>query len=454
MNRSILIVLCDFLLVSLLAFSTVDINKVAHPGAPMTMASNAPEKRVTGRQDLGDVMRLALDEERRNRDQLVSELSQARNLAGQENRQIQTIQGQLQSKEELAARLQAAQNDLQRQFTAAQTNIETLNRQLHATTLESVLSKEQRAAMEAEARKQTEKASTLEHHLSQMQSSNQLMTAEQEALRNQLALSETAKRSAIAQMAQLQDEVEAQRRENAKLSEGVKALAAKSSELAQEIRVSRPMSPNQVFDELITNRVVASFSGLKSGLFGMVAADPNYNWNLTDIARATSAAPTFFPPLHLVRGNEDYALIDGGVFVNNPAMAAYAEARSLYPGTEQIIVVSVGTGDRQDQITYASAKDWGLLGWARQIAPVLMDSVSEAVDYELHALPGCTYYRLQVPHLQEASSDMDDVTPENLANLQTVASDYVSLSSDLLDTICTKLKQGRGANMPGTGPKD
>jgi hypothetical protein len=53
------------------------------------------------------------------------------------------------------------------------------------------------------------------------------------------------------------------------LSEGVKALAAKSSELAQEIRVSRPMSPNQVFDELITNRVMASFSGLKSGLFGM-----------------------------------------------------------------------------------------------------------------------------------------------------------------------------------------
>jgi len=184
-----------------------------------------------------------------------------------------------------------------------------------------------------------------------------------------------------------------------------------------------------------------------------IAADPNYNWNLTDIARATSAAPTFFPPLHLVRGNEDYALIDGGVFVNNPAMAAYAEARSLYPDAEQIVVVSVGTGDRQDQITYSSAKDWGLLGWARQIVPVLMDSVSEAVDYELNALPGCTYYRLQVPHLQEASSDMDDVTPENLANLQTVASDYVSLSSDLLDTICTELKQGRGSNMPGTGPK-
>jgi uncharacterized protein len=88
-----------------------------------------------------------------------------------------------------------------------------------------------------------------------------------------------------------------------------------------------------------------------------------------------------------VRGNEDYALVDGGVFVNNPAMAACAEARSLYPGSERIMVVSVGTGDRQDQITYASAKDWGLVGWAKQIVPIFMDSVSEAVDYELKALP-------------------------------------------------------------------
>lgn len=184
-----------------------------------------------------------------------------------------------------------------------------------------------------------------------------------------------------------------------------------------------------------------------------IAADPSYNWKLMEIARATSAAPTFFPPLHLAKGNKDYALVDGGVFVNNPAMAAYAEARSLYPGAAQTTIVSVGTGDRQDQITYASAKEWGLLGWAKEIVPVLMDSVSEAVDYELNALPGCTYYRLQVPHLQEASSDIDNVTPENLANLQTVARDYILSASGVLDRICTELKEGRGGDMPGTGPK-
>src|SRR5689334_24882123 len=38
----------------------------------------------------------------------------------------------------------------------------------------------------------------------------------------------------------------------------------------------------------------------------MIARDPTYNWRLADVARATSAAPTFFPPLRLSRGGTQY----------------------------------------------------------------------------------------------------------------------------------------------------
>jgi hypothetical protein len=183
-----------------------------------------------------------------------------------------------------------------------------------------------------------------------------------------------------------------------------------------------------------------------------IAADASYNWLVRQIARATSAAPTYFPPFHLVRDNQDYALVDGGVFVNNPAMAAYVEARRLYPDAENVVVVSVGTGDRQDRITYALAKDWGLIGWARNIVPVLMDSVSEAVDYELQSLPECTYYRLQVESLPQTAADMDNVTPENIANLQAIAKKYVNAHEDDLDRIAAALKSGRGRDMPGVGP--
>jgi patatin-like phospholipase/acyl hydrolase len=182
-----------------------------------------------------------------------------------------------------------------------------------------------------------------------------------------------------------------------------------------------------------------------------ITAKPNYNWPVTSIARATSAAPTYFPPLHLTKGAEDSALVDGGVFVNNPSMAAYAEARALYPEFAEFVVVSVGTGDRQDSIAYAAAKEWGLVGWARQIVPVFMDSVSEAVDYQLSLMPGCTYHRLQVSNLQAAENEMDDVTPDNIANLQATAKEYVATQSAVLDGICAELKEGRGSNMPGVG---
>jgi uncharacterized protein len=182
-----------------------------------------------------------------------------------------------------------------------------------------------------------------------------------------------------------------------------------------------------------------------------IASDSTYDWPVTSIARATSAAPTFFPPEYLTTGKEDYALVDGGVFVNNPSVAAYAEARWLYPQATNFVVVSVGTGDRQDRITYTKARKWGLVGWARQIVPVLMDSVSEAVDYELKSFPGCDYCRLQMENLPQSCAPMDDVLPENLQQLQSLAKKYVEDNAATLDEVITRIQEGRASNLPGIG---
>jgi hypothetical protein len=273
MNRSILIVLCDFLLLSLLLFSSVDISKVSLNSAPQQMGTAPATNQISVRQDLGEVMRLALDEERKNRDQLLGELTRTRAAVNERDQQIQNTRQQLQTKEQLAAQLAQEQASLQNQFSAAQTNIANLNEQLHASTVETVITKEQRAAMEAEARKQSEKAAALEKQLSQLNNSNQAMQSDRVALQNQLQMSEASNRSAMAQMTQLQEEVDAQRRENVRLADGVKVLATKSSELAREIRDNRPLTPNMIFEEMTTNRVRASFTGVKPGLFGDASKD-------------------------------------------------------------------------------------------------------------------------------------------------------------------------------------
>ncbi len=273
MNRSILIVICDFLLVSMLAFSSVDINNVSENGVAQTTksdatATNQPESGG----DLTAVMRQALEEERRNREQLQGELSKARQAVSQRDQQVENFQQQLQSKDQEARQLEQERANLQQKFAAAQTNLQSLNQQLQATTTEAVMSKEQLAALQDESRKRTEEAAALQAQLAQLARSNQAVLAEKQQLTTQLQVAEVEKRSAVEQAARMQDEVKVEREEKARLAEGVKALASKSGELAKEIQENRTLTPNTIFTEFLTNRVQARFLASRSNVLGMDAS--------------------------------------------------------------------------------------------------------------------------------------------------------------------------------------
>ncbi|MGH8518020.1 MAG: hypothetical protein ACREUE_11225, partial [Panacagrimonas sp.] len=85
-------------------------------------------------------------------------------------------------------------------------------------------------------------------------------------------------------------------------------------------------------------------------------------------ARATAAAPACFDAFPLA----DQALVDGGVFANNPAMCALAEVMRFQP-TAEITLLSLGTGQHTRKRTFADVKDWGLVEWARPILDVVFD---------------------------------------------------------------------------------
>ena len=73
---------------------------------------------------------------------------------------------------------------------------------------------------------------------------------------------------------------------------------------------------------------------------------------MRDVARATSAAPTYFEPIDLDLRLSDLTLVetlvDGGIYANNPAMCAYADAKRIIRNggspNDQILLVSIGTG--------------------------------------------------------------------------------------------------------------
>ncbi|MGO8764027.1 MAG: hypothetical protein ACLQSR_02695 [Limisphaerales bacterium] len=245
MNRSILIVICDFLLLSLLTFST-DINHMANETSrPATTVQVVTNPVVNASGDLAAAMKLALQNEQQTQAQLQEQLASARQAAAaQQNRNAQ----------------------LQAQYLAARTNAAGLSRELQAATTQS---QQELAAREAEAQRATQVAASLQLQLAQLSQSNELADAQRQRLANELQVAEIQKSAAVGQAALMQQEVLAERSENTRLSEGFKLLATNSAALTQEIRENQTLAPNTIFSDFVSNRVTAAIDGVYSSFFSM-----------------------------------------------------------------------------------------------------------------------------------------------------------------------------------------
>jgi patatin-like phospholipase/acyl hydrolase len=172
--------------------------------------------------------------------------------------------------------------------------------------------------------------------------------------------------------------------------------------------------------------------------------DPAYDFRLRDAARATSAAPTYFEPHQIpVAGSRDYwALVDGGVFANNPALCAYVETVAAAPPVNTCML-SLGTGTLTRRFPIAEARRWGLARWTKPLLDIVFDGVSSTVDYQLGTLLGPRYLRLQA-QLQPGRESMDDTSPENLRWLRLTAEDLLRQHITQMETFAPRLLAPRG----------
>lgn len=186
------------------------------------------------------------------------------------------------------------------------------------------------------------------------------------------------------------------------------------------------------------------------------------NFKLRDIARSTSAAPTYFPPASIEsKSGAPYYLVDGGTFANNPAMCAYTEARTIdfgnilnkpgkpnKPDINNIVLISIGTGSENKPYKYEDAKDWGAINWLFPTLDILMSGNSETVHYELDQLfksQNCSdcYHRLS-PSIGTAENEMDNASQKNMIALQGAGKTFVSShQKELEDIIDLLLKNNK-----------
>lgn len=154
---------------------------------------------------------------------------------------------------------------------------------------------------------------------------------------------------------------------------------------------------------------------------------PAENYPLWQVARATSAAPSYFEVAKArSMSGLTHPLIDGGVFANNPALCAYAEAREKMEGkptAARMVIVSLGTGVSKTSLSYSKAKDWGAIEWVKPLIDIMMSGVSETVDYQIRQIfdsvdRGAQYLRINWPLKKKSMREMDNASRGNLKDLE------------------------------------
>ena len=136
-------------------------------------------------------------------------------------------------------------------------------------------------------------------------------------------------------------------------------------------------------------------------------ADDNLKFPLWQLVRASTAAPTYFPPEVIVLRNEerneekDFIFVDGGVTMyNNPAFQMFLMATldrywmkkpeaHWRAGAKEMLVVSVGTGTSPDVRQGLSADDMNLLFNATTIPSALMFAALNEQDLLCRVFGNC-----------------------------------------------------------------
>jgi len=163
------------------------------------------------------------------------------------------------------------------------------------------------------------------------------------------------------------------------------------------------------------------------------ADEKSQNTEIWRVCDASSAAPVYFSAV--VVNEQEY--VDGGMALNNPSLVALnaAKARSKI-GNRPVHVLSMGTGgtpaDMGDDVGAAEALADGLTNFVTDpyTQAYLAAQYCEAQNWSYLRIDG---------DLTGASSDMDNVTPDNLKRLEAAGHSWATSKEQELRAFLRKI---------------
>ena len=130
---------------------------------------------------------------------------------------------------------------------------------------------------------------------------------------------------------------------------------------------------------------------------------------LKDAILASTSAPIYFKPYLL---DEKYLLADGGLWCNNPAICAVAEAKNRFnKDIKEIELLSIGTIEGKSYFEIKRTKNWfkkifwGLIGWNTKVIDISLNIQSMSSHHNTDFLGLSKYLRINTKESNQLSMD-------------------------------------------------
>jgi patatin-like phospholipase/acyl hydrolase len=142
--------------------------------------------------------------------------------------------------------------------------------------------------------------------------------------------------------------------------------------------------------------------------------------SFVDAICASSAAPMYFPTYQMKSGSW---MIDGGIVTNNPTLLGLTHAKDYFK-TNNVKVLSIGTGLNKQKIKGETSSLWGGVGWLRN------DIMGMMLDSEIHNdianhIINESYLRINSP-IGKINKMLDDNSEENIEKIHLMGLEWWS----------------------------
>lgn len=268
MSKTLLLVICDFLLISVLALVRFD-----SPEEEVIETADQVKTEAGISDDINELLRISLEHEQAERERLNQSLDERESALEETTDRLKDTakalnQSQAETEQiaEERKRIEAEKASLENQFEQTSQDLEATKKQRETVAADLKRQQEKAQALQEELKARQEALAQTESRLKQEAEARQELEKAKSSLETNLKISQAEKAVLAERVVSTEAQVETARQERIQaerrvdeLSSRFEKLAEESSETRQEIIRSQPISLNQIFSRYEKNRLQIRF---------------------------------------------------------------------------------------------------------------------------------------------------------------------------------------------------